>query len=326
MLNLIEGDADSFAQRAEMYYKKRPELVNMIEDFYRSYRYLAEQHELLRSEAAVARRSSTLSKSDSDLTEVDDYPESEVSEVDNPEPEEDADQIESAFLAANEGFEAIGKNLEAKSPLPSPILNRSAAAEPESAKSYKSKRVSYLYGNKQRCLQMEIDDHDLERRDEISKESDRNTMNSMNEGLEVCSANTRYSSIFPLDLDYLYSKESDRSSRRECKVDDLETKALFEKIVDDVAKLTSEVEGLRLEKEALMAELERKDEEKRQVIRQLSLTVEILKEENVVLKKFIKDSKKSGSLFELKKLKEAFSGTRRLFGLTARFQPSLVAL
>ncbi|KAG6470485.1 hypothetical protein ZIOFF_071558 [Zingiber officinale] len=31
MLNLIQEDADSFAKRAEMYYKKRPQLVNMID-------------------------------------------------------------------------------------------------------------------------------------------------------------------------------------------------------------------------------------------------------------------------------------------------------
>ncbi|KAL0437574.1 UNVERIFIED_CONTAM: protein NETWORKED 3A [Sesamum radiatum] len=33
MLKLIEEDADSFAKRAEMYYKKRPELISMVEDF-----------------------------------------------------------------------------------------------------------------------------------------------------------------------------------------------------------------------------------------------------------------------------------------------------
>ncbi|KAF5785145.1 putative protein Networked (NET), actin-binding (NAB) [Helianthus annuus] len=41
MLNLIEQEADSFAKRAEMYYKKRPELIKQIEDFYRTYRALA---------------------------------------------------------------------------------------------------------------------------------------------------------------------------------------------------------------------------------------------------------------------------------------------
>ncbi|KAI3979921.1 hypothetical protein MKX01_042575 [Papaver californicum] len=50
MLKLIEEDADSFAQRAEMYYKKRPELVNMVEDFYRTHRSLAERFDLLKSE------------------------------------------------------------------------------------------------------------------------------------------------------------------------------------------------------------------------------------------------------------------------------------
>ncbi|KAI3678993.1 hypothetical protein L6452_38298 [Arctium lappa] len=41
MLKIIEEDADSFAQRAEMYYKKRPELINLLEDIYRTHRSLA---------------------------------------------------------------------------------------------------------------------------------------------------------------------------------------------------------------------------------------------------------------------------------------------
>ena len=36
MLKLIEEDADSFAKHAEMYYKKRPELISMVEEFYLS--------------------------------------------------------------------------------------------------------------------------------------------------------------------------------------------------------------------------------------------------------------------------------------------------
>ncbi|KAJ4872502.1 Protein NETWORKED 3A [Raphanus sativus] len=48
MLRVIDEDADSFAARAEMYYKKRPELVAMVEDFYRSHRSLAERYDLLR--------------------------------------------------------------------------------------------------------------------------------------------------------------------------------------------------------------------------------------------------------------------------------------
>ncbi|KAK1271949.1 hypothetical protein QJS04_geneDACA020911 [Acorus gramineus] len=50
MLTLIQEDGDTFAQRAEMYYKRRPELVKMVEDLRRSYRSLAERYHQLKSE------------------------------------------------------------------------------------------------------------------------------------------------------------------------------------------------------------------------------------------------------------------------------------
>ena len=45
MLKLIEQDADSFAKKAEMYYQKRPELVALVEEFYRGHRALAERYD-----------------------------------------------------------------------------------------------------------------------------------------------------------------------------------------------------------------------------------------------------------------------------------------
>ncbi|KAM3280911.1 hypothetical protein P3S67_027931 [Capsicum chacoense] len=45
MIKLIEEDADSFARRAEMYYNKRPELMKLVEEFYRAYRALAERYD-----------------------------------------------------------------------------------------------------------------------------------------------------------------------------------------------------------------------------------------------------------------------------------------
>lgn len=45
MLKLIEEDADSFAKKAELYFKKRPELVSLVEEFYRIYRSLAERYD-----------------------------------------------------------------------------------------------------------------------------------------------------------------------------------------------------------------------------------------------------------------------------------------
>ena len=45
MIKLINEDADSFARRAEMYYKKRPEIMKLVEEFYRAYRALAERYD-----------------------------------------------------------------------------------------------------------------------------------------------------------------------------------------------------------------------------------------------------------------------------------------
>ncbi|RWR82209.1 protein NETWORKED 1A [Cinnamomum micranthum f. kanehirae] len=45
MIKLLEEDADSFARRAEMFYKKRPELMKMVEEFYRAYCALAERYD-----------------------------------------------------------------------------------------------------------------------------------------------------------------------------------------------------------------------------------------------------------------------------------------
>ncbi|KAF8377388.1 hypothetical protein HHK36_030765 [Tetracentron sinense] len=50
MLKLIEEDGDSFAKRAEMYYRKRPELINFVEESYRAYRALAERYDHISGE------------------------------------------------------------------------------------------------------------------------------------------------------------------------------------------------------------------------------------------------------------------------------------
>ncbi|THU53635.1 hypothetical protein C4D60_Mb10t16520 [Musa balbisiana] len=50
MLKLIEEDADSFARRAEMYFKRRPELISFVEEAYRAYRALAERYDHISGE------------------------------------------------------------------------------------------------------------------------------------------------------------------------------------------------------------------------------------------------------------------------------------
>ncbi|GAB4862073.1 hypothetical protein Ancab_037327 [Ancistrocladus abbreviatus] len=56
MLKIIEQDGDSFAKRAEMYYKKRPELINSVEESYRAYRALAERYDHLSKDLQSANR------------------------------------------------------------------------------------------------------------------------------------------------------------------------------------------------------------------------------------------------------------------------------
>ncbi|CAL9092006.1 unnamed protein product [Musa textilis] len=50
MLKLVETDADSFAKRAELYFKRRPELITHVEDAYRAYRALAERYDRMSGE------------------------------------------------------------------------------------------------------------------------------------------------------------------------------------------------------------------------------------------------------------------------------------
>ncbi|KAL8141432.1 hypothetical protein V2J09_007453, partial [Rumex salicifolius] len=44
MMKLIEDDGDSFAKKAEMYYKKRPELLSLVQEFQSMYQVLAERY------------------------------------------------------------------------------------------------------------------------------------------------------------------------------------------------------------------------------------------------------------------------------------------
>ncbi|XP_075516233.1 protein NETWORKED 1A-like [Primulina tabacum] len=75
MIKLIEEDADSFARRAEMYYKKRPELMKLVEEFYRAYRALAERYNHATGELRHAHRTIAKAFPDQVLLELfDDSP------------------------------------------------------------------------------------------------------------------------------------------------------------------------------------------------------------------------------------------------------------
>ncbi|XVF21886.1 hypothetical protein REPUB_Repub12eG0128000 [Reevesia pubescens] len=230
MLKLIEEDADSFAQRAEMYYKKRPELISLVEDFYRAHRSLAERYDLVKSDPGTRlvttlgspfssmkyRSEKTTNVTDktydsySETFDSEDYAESEV---DDPEHED--------------GTEEEVEN-------------------PEQEDKYKTNIVT---------------------RGDIKKED--GTLLDQEVTEEVSSE--------------VYN--------------------------DELFKLREEVEKLKEENKVQKAQLMQKDEEKREVIRQLSLAVQVLKDENMELKKsIVKESPKKWSPLEFSKLKEGLFG------------------
>ncbi|XP_060676480.1 protein NETWORKED 3A isoform X1 [Ziziphus jujuba] len=239
MLQLIEEDADSFALRAEMYYKKRPQLISMVEDFYRAHRSLAEKYDQVKSDSGTrlvttlgTSFSSTKSRLEKSMSGVDrtydsfsevcDHEESAESEVDDPE-QDDVNLVEEDT-----------KDEEALS---------------------------------------EVNDEETREEDVLSEVIDEETKDE-----EIIS----------------------------------------EVGSDEVMKLKEELRRLEEENRIQKDQLEQKDEEKREAIRQLSLAVDMLKEENAKLRKCItRDSPKKSSPSELKsELKETF--LRKLFNRSQR--------
>lgn len=198
MLQLIEEDADSFAQRAEMYYKKRPELVTMVEDFYRTHRSLAERYDLVKAE---------------------------------------------------HGNRVISSSSPFSSPLPF-------------TKYRLEKSPSFNFGGY----------------DSYS---------------EVCG---------PDETD---ESEVDDPEVEDEEEEEEEVQVAMTKDPSSLVRMREEVRRLEEENEAQRAELKEKDEEKREVIRQLSMAMELLREENVMLRESLL---KKESKVEYKKMKENFFG------------------
>jgi len=55
-LNIIHNEGESFTQRAEMYYRKRPQLIGYVEEVYRAYRALAQRYDHISKELQSANR------------------------------------------------------------------------------------------------------------------------------------------------------------------------------------------------------------------------------------------------------------------------------
>ncbi|KAL1226300.1 Protein NETWORKED 3C [Cardamine amara subsp. amara] len=93
MLKLIEGNADSFAQRAETYYKKRPELISIVEGFYRAHRSLAERLDHLKSSDNASRSSKFYPDTKESVCDSNSQFEDADSEIEDPVDEESASSV-----------------------------------------------------------------------------------------------------------------------------------------------------------------------------------------------------------------------------------------
>lgn len=306
MLKLIEQDADSFAQRAEMYYKKRPELISMVEDFYRAHRSLAEQYDHVKSDhgprllANVGppfnpvkhqpmKLTSFTGRSYDNYSVTSDVEEYAESEVDNPEHEieieEEIKKVEDSKLET----EAKSDNKESK-----------------------EKAVS---------IDATHADEIMKLREVIERLKEENKMRKDQE--EAISSDVAHAAdeIMKLKEEIERLKEENKRQKDQKQAVSLDATAH----ADEITKLKEEIarlkEGNKTQKDQLM----QKDEEKREAIRQLSWAVGVLKDENVKLKKYIaEESPKKLNHFELCKLKGGFLG--KLFSGSSRSQATVIPL
>ncbi|XP_019155965.1 PREDICTED: protein NETWORKED 2A-like [Ipomoea nil] len=77
IFRILDDDGDSFARRAEMYYRNRPELLNFVEDFFKSYKALAERFDYISKELQSANRSIATIYPERVQVDMDDYEDGE---------------------------------------------------------------------------------------------------------------------------------------------------------------------------------------------------------------------------------------------------------
>lgn len=240
MLKLIEEDADSFAQRAEMYYKKRPELISMVEEFYRAHRSLAERYDLVKSDHGTR----LLTTFGSPFMSIRQHKQEKVISM--------MDQTYNSYLESSDAEEY------AESEVDDPEQEGEIQIEKE-------------FG--------EVEDPELVNETQVDEEIKEEDEDPVQEDVT--------------EVDQEPKKDSVPS----------------EVYNDEIMKLREEIETLKEENERQKDQLKQKDEEKIEVIRQLSMAVGVLKDENSKLRKYIaRESPKKHSPFVFNKLKGEFFG------------------
>ncbi|KAI5565265.1 hypothetical protein BDE02_14G113400 [Populus trichocarpa] len=341
MLKLIEADADSFAQRAEMYYKKRPELISMVEDFYRAHRLLAERYDQLKSDSgnrllatfgspfSTKHRPEKLMSVKTDQTydshsETCDSEDSAGSEVDDPEQDEIQVVEELEEIETPEGKEETlvddgMKHVEVCIRYNAEVTKLKEEIE----RLEEEKRIyrDYLLQKdaEGREQKKEIQVQEGIREAEISRVVYNAEMMKLREEIERLRGERTVNKDHPLQ-----KLEEKREEKKETQFNEGIKEVEFSSVFYDVevVRMREEIEVLGEENRIYKEHLLQKDEEKREVIRQLSFAVEVLKLENVKLRKCVANQNRSHFTFE--KLKDVFRG--KLFNGSSKSQSSVLAL
>ncbi|KAK9757026.1 hypothetical protein RND81_01G135800 [Saponaria officinalis] len=324
MLKIVEADADSFAQRAEMYYKGRPELIRLVEEFYRAHRSLAERYDQLKSDRSIRVKSplrnllcppkaeyengfdSTFSiKSFDSFTEVAySSDESAESEVDDPEELDDdcqvtqVDEVEGNRFSTWDGIDEIAKLREELDRLREE--NDIQRKQIEEFEAIKCGNAPFEEVETLKCDVVSLRLESTKQRDMISQKDEK-----IIEVVQKFEAAKQ--ELIKIEAENRVLKDALKRAEEE----KVEAKREVEKTSEEVVKLREE--GERKDR-CLVETIEEKDDEKRAVIRQLSLAMEILREDNKLLKKaVVKDSskKRSPSMFRGVQLSRLFNPTSK---------------
>lgn len=269
ILKLIEEEAESFAQRAEMYYRKRPELISMVEDLYRTHRSLAERYDQVRPDSGIR----LLTTSSSSF----------------PSPKYQSDDI---IGFTDPSYDSCSENCDVEESANSEI------DDPEQ---------EVAAGFTKEC------DEATGLREEIERLREENL--AYKDQLDQKDAMTDEIVMLKGGMERLL--EENKGYKDQLKQKDV--------LCDLVLILKVEVGRLKEQNVALKDQLKEKDEEKIEVIRHLSLAVDMLKQENVKMRNFIaKDyNKKWKNPFEFRILKRALSG--KLFNGSQWNQPGFAS-
>ncbi|WCJ26746.1 Kinase interacting (KIP1-like) family protein [Euphorbia peplus] len=114
IVNLIEDEGDSFTERAELFYKRRPELLNVLHQLHQSYQNLADSYDKIRcaETTRVAQLRSPFSSLRLRQMSVSSVKTEEESPHSDPQPQPQSSGLEDAITEGIEAKEAVSETEE----------------------------------------------------------------------------------------------------------------------------------------------------------------------------------------------------------------------